>query len=68
MSKIPLKCRICKYHLEDEDFIEEFGTKDMCGYDDELNPLSDGCDEWKIGKWALLDYLTELEKRLKKIE
>lgn len=62
MKEIPMPCRICKYILEDEDFIEEFNTKYVCSFDEDINPklLGFGCEEFKIGKWALAEFLKAL--------
>ncbi len=66
-NKLPLNCELCKYHLEDDDFIEEHGTKHVCGFDDDINPglIGFGCDEFKLSKWALVEYLQKLEETLR---
>ena len=58
-EKIPIACQICKYFLEDDYFIEEFKTKFVCNFDDEISPklLGKGCEEFEIGKWHLVEFL-----------
>ena len=55
----PLNCRLCKHILDDDDFIKEYKTPYVCGYNDEINPnfIGESCDSFKLGKWALIDYL-----------
>ena len=67
-DKVPISCQLCKYHLEDEFFIEEYKSKDVCHLDDEIssNLIGFGCEEFKFSKWALVDYLEKWEKELKK--
>jgi len=67
----PLCCRICKFVLNDDDFIEEYKSPYVCGYDDDINPkfIGNGCEELIIGKWALVDFLkqelAEIKEQLK---
>lgn len=58
-EKIPISCQICEFFLEDDDFIEEFKTKFVCSFDDEINPEFSriNCGEFKIGKWVLVEFL-----------
>jgi len=69
-KEIPISCQICEFFLKDDDFIEEFKTKFVCSFDDEINPklLGFGCEEFKIGKWVLVDFLKRnLVKKIKKM-
>ena len=61
-EKIPVACQICEFFLEDDDeFIKEFKTKFVCCFDDEINPkFSEYCEEFKIGKWNLVEFLKRL--------
>lgn len=61
-EKIPINCQICEHFLEDDYFIEEFNTKFVCDANDEINPvfLGEECEEFKIGKWYLVDFLKRL--------
>ena len=60
-EKIPITCQICEHFLEDDFFIEEFGTKFVCSFDDEIDPkFSDSCEEFEIGKFHLVEFLTRL--------
>lgn len=61
-EKIPVNCQICEYFLEDDYFIEEFKTKFVCSANDEINAtfLGYDCDDFKIGKWNLVGFLTRL--------
>ena len=61
-TEIPLRCKICKFILQDKNLIEDLGVPFGCGWNEGLNPISEGCDEFRIGKWSLLEYLQELEK------
>lgn len=61
-EKIPINCQICKHFLEDDYFIEEFGTKFVCTFNEEINPVFSGydCGDFKIGKWELVGFLERL--------
>jgi len=60
-GKIPIACQICKSFLEDDEFIKKFKTKSICCFDDEINPkFSEYCEEFKIGKWNLVEFLKRL--------
>ena len=61
-GKIPVNCQICEFFLEDDDeFIKEFKTKFVCGFDDEITPkFSEYCDVFEIGKWHLVEFLRRL--------
>jgi len=64
----PLCCRICKFILNDDDFIEEYKSPYVCSYDDEINPkfIGEGCEELIIGKWSLVEYLKQEFEEIKK--
>ncbi len=66
-SKLPLNCELCKQHLEDDDFIEEYGTKNVCGLDGDINPklIGFGCEGFKLSKWALVEYFEKVEEILR---
>ena len=57
----PMCCRICKHCLEDDDFIKEYKSPYVCGYDNEINPkfIGDGCEELVIGEWHLVEFLKQ---------
>lgn len=58
-EKIPIACQICDFFLEDDEFVKEFKTRFVCSFDNEIEPtFSDSCEEFKIGKWNLVDFLT----------
>ena len=58
-KEIPVNCQICKFFLEDDYFIEEFGTKFVCTSNDEIDPVFSGhnCGDFKIGEWELVGFL-----------
>jgi len=63
-KEIPFNCKICK-HL-----IEHYYTGELiCDFEDGVNPdLISDCDEFKIGKLKLIEFLQERDKRIEALE
>ena len=61
-KEIPVNCQICEHFLEDDYFIEEFGTKFVCTSNDEIDPVFLGydCEDFKIEKWLLVEFLKRM--------
>lgn len=66
-EEIPINCKICKFLIQDYDageFICNFGSPTSI-----LNLLNLGeCDEFKIGKIRLVEFLEKILNRLDKLE
>jgi len=58
-NKIPIHCRICKYFLQDDDFIDSQRTKYVCSFDNGISNdlLGFGCEVFKLGKHNLVEFL-----------
>ncbi len=56
---IPIHCRICKYFLQDDNFIDDYYTKYVCNFDEEISNelLGFECKEFKIGKHQLVEFM-----------
>lgn len=60
-EKIPIKCQICEFFLEDDEFVKEYKTKFVCSFDGDINPkFPEFCDVFEIGKWELVGFLTRI--------
>ena len=53
-DRIPIECRICKYFIDDKEHDPRF----FCTFEGE-SKLIEHCEEFKIGKWALAEFLKE---------
>lgn len=60
----PFACRLCKYLLNDDYFKKEYKTSYVCEFDGVIEPklIGFGCEEMKLGKWQIVEYLKKLEE------
>ena len=65
LEKVPVNCRICKFLLNDSDFIEKYKTQYVCSSNDGIDPklLGIECEAFKLGKWSLVEFLEALIKK-----
>jgi len=55
-DSLPIECRICKYFIDDEEHEPRF----FCTFEGEAE-LIENCEEFKLGKWALVEFLKEMK-------
>jgi len=62
--KIPIQCKICENYMDDPDRDPRFfcGLGEKIGYDD-FKDFNENCEEFEIGKYALVEYLKQLEAK-----
>jgi len=66
-DKIPLNCKICKQFLEDDYFLKKNKVPYSCGLDEKAD-FNEYCDEFKLGKWCLVEILKDLFERIQELE
>ena len=63
----PLHCRLCKHLLNDDFFIEEYKNCYVCDANDEISKeFLKHCHDFKISKWALVEFLNSELADIKK--